>query len=488
MKSARERMDMYAAYQEVGTYRAAAEICGTSDKTVKRAVEAAKRPEAATAGGGGVVEHNYDDVTEIIRQRVEKTDGRISAKRLLPVVRAAGYEGSPRNFRRAVAEAKANWRIEHHRGRRPGVWAPGDMLVFDWGEIGPLFVFCAVLAWSRFRFVYFADNLGAESTMAALAQCMETIGGVPKTLLTDRMGCLKGGTVAGLVIPTPAYVRFVTHYGTRPDFCEGADPASKGIVEALVGYVKSDLMIPEELSVSDLPVANAKGIAWCTEVNAQVHSEIMAIPAERLEIERPLLGILPSLRARIGKVVQRKVDRLSCVRFGSARYSVPNVHVGRQVELRVADGTVLVVFLGEIIAEHDLVAPGETAVLDEHYGGPRPSPARAVRPKTPAEKAFCAMGPAAEAFIKEAAASGATTLAADLVELCAMEAAHGKEALILAVERAVEFGRFRAHDVRSILAAGTGVAHPRAPGDALIVDLPSVAVRSLGDYAIGGEA
>jgi len=51
--------------------------------------------------------------------------------------------------------------------------------------------------------------------------------------------------VAGVVIPTPAYVRFVTHYGTRPDFCEGADPASKGIVENLVGYVKSDLMIRE---------------------------------------------------------------------------------------------------------------------------------------------------------------------------------------------------------------------------------------------------
>ncbi len=107
------------------------------------------------------------------------------------------------------------------------MWAPGDVLVFDWGEIGPLFVFCAVLAWSRWRFVSFADNLGASSTMAALAQCMETIGGVPKTLLTDRMGCLKAGTVAGVVIPTPAYVRFVTHYGTRPDFCEGADPASK---------------------------------------------------------------------------------------------------------------------------------------------------------------------------------------------------------------------------------------------------------------------
>ena len=32
-------------YQEVGSYRAAAEICGTTDKTVKRVVEAATRVE-----------------------------------------------------------------------------------------------------------------------------------------------------------------------------------------------------------------------------------------------------------------------------------------------------------------------------------------------------------------------------------------------------------------------------------------------------------
>ena len=480
-------MDMHAAYREVGSYRAAAEICGTTDKTVKRVLEAAQVLGSPGSGGEAAVVHNYDDVSSIIAERVKRTSGRITAKRLLPVAVAAGYTGSARNFRRAVAQAKVEWRRDHHRGRRPGVWAPGDMLVFDWGEIGPLFVFCAVLAWSRFRFVFFADNLGADTTMAALALCMETIGGVPKTLLTDRMGCLKAATVAGLDIPTPDYVRFVTHYGTRPDFCQGADPESKGIVETLVGYVKSDLMIPEELSVADLTGANAKGVAWCTEVNALVHSEIAAVPVERLALERPLLAALPSLRARIGKVAMRKVDRLSCVRFGSARYSVPNVHIGRTVELRVADGVVMVVFLGEIIAEHAIVAPGETAVTDEHYGGARPAPNRVVRPKTPAEVAFCALGPVAETFIKGAAARGVTTLAADLVELCAIEAAHGKEEFIAAVGRAVEFGRFRASDVRSILAAGTGVPRPRAPGDALIVELPVVATRSLKDYAIGGN-
>ena len=234
--------------------------------------------------------HNYEAVRDVVVERVERTKGKMSAKRLLPIVRAAGYEGSPRNLRRLVAEVKAEWRRDNHRGRRPGIWSPGDMLVFDWGEIGPLFVFCAVMAWSRVRFVYFADNLGAESTMTALARCFEYLGGVPKTALTDRMGCLKGGTVAGLVIPTPAYVRFATHYKFRPDFCEGADPESKGLVENLVGYSKSDLMIPEELSVADLPRANDKGLLWCNEVNAVMHSEICAVPFDRLAKEREADG------------------------------------------------------------------------------------------------------------------------------------------------------------------------------------------------------
>jgi len=486
MKSVREHMDMHDAYREVGTYRGAAEICGTTPKTVKRSVEAAKRAEAGPVPGE--VRHNYDGVADLVAEAVGRTKGRITAKRLLPVAKAAGYKGSGRNFRRLVAEAKATWRSSNHRGRRPGIWNPGDMVVFDWGEIGPLFVFCAVVAWSRFRFVYFTDNLGADATMEALAVCFETIGGVPHKALTDRMGCLKGGTVAGLVIPTPTYVRFATHYGFRPDFCEGADPESKGLVENLVGYVKSDLMIPEALSVADLATANAKAIAWCTEVNTAVHSEICAIPAERLAIEAELFSDLPSLRAAIGKIVTRKVDKLSCVRFGSARYSVPNDYIGKEVSLRVKDGVIQVVFLGELIADHLVVSPGETSINDDHYGGARPAPQRSVRPKSTAEKAFCSLGPVADAFIKGAAAQGMTGLARDLDDLSQLESIHGREPVISALERAVAFGRFRAADVVSILHSGAGAPRPARPGEALIVELPTVPVRSLSDYAIGGQS
>lgn len=482
-------MDINAVYREVGTYRATADICGTTAKTVKRAVERAEQ-EARFHGGAPEAEptHNYDSVAALVADRLSMTQGRISAKRLLPMARTDGYRGSARNFRRLVAKARAEWQRGKHRGRRPGVWAPGDMLVIDWGEIGPLDVFCAVLAWSRWRFVCFADNQRAETTFAALAGCFEAMGGVPATVLSDRMGCLKGGTVAGVVVPTPDYVRFANHYAFRPDFCEGADPESKGLVENLVGYVKSDLMIPEGLTVGDLAAANAKGVAWREEVNAALHSEIAAVPNVRLGKELDLLRPLPSLRAGIGKVVVRKVDRLSCIRFGSARYSVPMRYVGRQVEVRVAEGWVQVVALGEIVAQHLVVAPGEAAVNDDHYGGPRRHPARAVRPKTTAEKAFCALDPAAEAFIKGAAAVGNTKLGADLDELAGLAGAHGTDVVIAAVERAVHFGRFRAADVRSILAAGAGLPRPTRPGEALIIELPVVPTRSLADYAIEDQS
>ena len=267
-----------------------------------------------------------------------------------------------------------------------------------------------------------------------------------------------------------------------------ADGCSPPIVENLVGYAKADLMVPQA-PFGDFTAANAAAREWCAEVNGAVHSEICAVPAERLLTERELLAPLPSLRASIGKMTTRKVDRLSCVRFASARYSVPVRLIGTQVRLRTDDGRLLVIMTGtgEVVAEHTLVAPGEASVRDKHYGGPRPdTPRRAVRPKTAAEKAFCSLGPVAGAFIPGAAAAGATRLPAELAELNTLRAAHGDAEFLAALDRAVAFCRWRAADIRAILAAGAGVPRPKvAAGDALNLDLPAVPVRPLADYAIG---
>ena len=65
------------------------------------------------------------------------------------------------------------------------------------------------------------------------------------------------------------------------------------------------------------------------------------------------------------------------------------------------------------------------------------------------------------------------------------ESAHGEQAFADALDRAVAFCRWRAADVRSILAAGAGIADPRPAGDVLALDLPAVPVRPLAGYAIG---
>jgi len=496
--SARKQLDVITAYRQVGSYRGAAAICGVSHKTVKRIVQRGEAAQARVAR-----EKNYESVRPFVAREMSETRGRVSALRLLPRARAGGFAGSDRNFRRLVAEERGKYRqgLAIARSRRPAVWTPGEYLVIDWGVLNGLHVFCAVLAWSRVRFVRFAEDERADTTMRLLAECFETLGGVPKIVLADRMGCLKGGVVADVMIPTPDYVRFATGYRFRPDFCHAHDPQSKGIVENLVGYAKRDLMVPLGAvggEVADLDAANVAAAGWCAEVNHRAHSEIAAVPAERLaEVEAPLLAALPSLQPAGlfgGRRELRKVDKLSCVRFGSARYSVPNRMLGQRVEVLAGSGgiTILVPDTGEVLAEHPLMAPGGSSVLDVHYGRPRPNtPARRVTPRTPAEQAFCALGPVAEQWLRSAAASGNTRLGLELEELSALGAAHGRQALIAALERAITFGRWKASGVRSILAAGAGVPQPTPAGDALVIELPATASRSLDAYRLddlGGGA
>jgi hypothetical protein len=165
---------------------------------------------------------------------------------------------------------------------------------------------------------------------------------------------------------------------------------------------------------------------------------------------------------------------------------VPTRLVGATVAIVVDHGALIILepATGVMVAEHELVGPGETSILDEHYDGPRPAPSRGPRPKTVAEKQFCALGEEAEEFLVGAVAIGNTRLAQELDILLGLGAAHGEHALIQAVRRAVAFRRFRAADVRSILAAGTGTPQPRPAGDALVLDLPSAPVRPLDAYKI----
>ncbi len=482
MKSLRDEMEIVNAYELMGTYRGAAALCGTTAKTVKRVLErrtvgqVGRRPALARV-------RNTAAVAQLITERVRATDGRISAKRLLPLARKDGYTGSARNFRRAVAQAKAGW-TKQRRTYRPWVPVPGEHLVIDWAEDGGRQIFCAVLAWSRYRFVRFGADQTRTTTLELLAACFEDLGGVPAVVLSDRMACLKAGIVANVVVPHPDYVQFAVHYGCRPDFCEGADPESKGVVEHLCGYAQRDLLVPALLEPAwpDLATANAAARAWCAEVNASVHSETGAVPAERLASERTVLRSLPSRRPPLRAAEQRTVDRRGSIRFGSGRYLVPTSLVGERVEVLAHEDKVVIRHAGAEVIRHDPVGPGEVALGGLADAERRPT--RGIRPRTAAEVAFLGLGPSAEAFLRSAAAAGTLRLEHELAGIVELVPVWSREPVMTAVGRATRFRRFKAADVRAILEAGRGVPTPVRAGQQLALDLPLVPVRPLSAYAV----
>jgi len=223
-------MDIISAYREVGTYRGAAEICATTHKTVRRVIERAEAGDARPVPAARV--RNYESVADVVAARVAASNGRISAKRLLPVAAAAGYGGSERNFRRLVAAQKLSWRRDHHRGRRPAVWEPGGFLVFDWATVGAgLHLFCAVLAWSRWRFVAVADQAADRPDGLPQGRCRSQCGGADTGLRAVRRAL----RVQPGLLPRPGPKRSQRGRGIRgvEDVSHPAVPQDRHVIDAV---------------------------------------------------------------------------------------------------------------------------------------------------------------------------------------------------------------------------------------------------------------
>jgi transposase len=369
-----ERLAVVNLYEELGSYRAVAAAVGCNHKTVKAWLE---RTRGGVLVAGVVRRRATDPYLHLIRERLEQTDGRMRGRRLLRVLRAAGYTGSLRTLQRALRIEKRRWQERQRRVYRPWRSGPGDFLIVDWGEVGSvptaagprkLYCFCAVLGWSRWRYVRFFTCQRFQVLAQGLAGCFEALGGVPAQVMFDNPKTVTVDFVAGVSVLNVELVRLATHYRFTPVTAAASDPESKGKVEAVVRYAKSYL-VPEE-GFASLEAANVEAERWCEEVNAEVHEETRAVPVEQLAQERPLLRRLVE-RPPVASGESRKVDHLSTVRLGSARYSVPSRLRGEVVQLLVDGDEVRVLHGGAEVALHRLQPPGGASIQDDHYPTPR---------------------------------------------------------------------------------------------------------------------
>ena len=231
MKSAEEIMDILEAFDLTGSYRDAGELAGVSHHTVARYVAArdAGRLSERPAARAQLI----DEFLPKVEEWVDKSNGKIRADIAHDKLVALGFTGSERTTRRAVAAVKKAYRQGRARVHRPWVTEPGLWLQYDFGD-GPVIdgartvLFCAWLAWSRFRVVLAIRDKTMPSVFAALDQVFRVLGGVPTYVLTDNEKTVTVEHIAGMAVRNPQMVAFARHYGVSVLTCEPADPLLTG--------------------------------------------------------------------------------------------------------------------------------------------------------------------------------------------------------------------------------------------------------------------
>jgi Mu transposase-like protein len=374
--------------------------------------------------------------------------------------------GSERTTRRAVAEAKRRYRQEHGRRTRPWIPEPGLWMQWDYGD-GPdvggraTVLFCAWLAWSRFRVVLALWDKTMPSVVMALDRALRRFGGAPTYALTDNERTVSIDHVCGIAVRNPQIVSVGRHYGLSVATCVPADPQSKGGSEATVRIAKADL-VPTDHNLrpayEDFGELETACEAFCERVNAREHRITRRPPAAMLAEERERLHGLPQVPHTVCLGQTRKVSWQSTISVGGAIYSVPSGLVDERVWAR-ADGSELIVVHADgpegarEVARHGLTTPGRPSLRDEHYP-PRPAGALERKPKAASadEQAFLAIGAGAEAWLIAAAAVGTTKLRRRLAEAIDLAKLHGFEEVDDALATAARAGRFADGDLASILA------------------------------------
>ncbi len=343
---------------------------------------------------------------------------------------------------------------------------------FDWAD-GPRVngretsLFCAWLAWSRFRVVLPTWDRKLGTLLACLDATLRRLGGCPTYLLTDNERTVTTDRVAGVPVRHPVVVAAGRYYGVEVRTCEVADPESKGGSESTVRVAKADL-VPTEANLLEEYRSFGELVEACerfnTEVNGRPHTETRRVPADALAEERGHLHVLPRepYTAALGET--RSVEDDQTIRWGSVRYSTPPGWVGQQVWCRV-EGEELVIVGGageqglEEIWRHRLSVPGRPQILGEHY--PDHPNGRAalqprLRPQREEERAFLAIGEGAERWLREAAASGATRVRAKMTQATELALLFGSQQVDEALSRAAAAGRFGEDDLVSILSHARG--------------------------------
>lgn len=368
-------MEIHHLRQEGLSIRKIAGVTGKSRNAVRRALRSASPPTGKRSRVQGVKLEPYVSLIEQWLRDPVKTHW--TAERIFNELAARGYAGGRtlvkahvRKHRpRPVKSAEARFYVK-----------PGQQLQVDWAELGvhsvdgvarKLYVFVAVMAWSRQLFVHFTTDMQLLSWLDCHCRAFAYFGGVPAEVLIDN---LKTGVVSragGTVRWQKDYEQLSVAFGFRPIAHFPRRPKTKGRVERIVRFVRQNFFEGQDFSSIDS--LNERARTWLRHrANERVHRVTRERPVDRFSIERAALKTLPEYEPFLEE--PRVADAYALVSVNGVRYSVPPLYARAPVTLQLRPSNFSVLAAGKAIAHHAYAKPGVRLVqLPEHLP-PKPKP------------------------------------------------------------------------------------------------------------------
>lgn len=185
-----------------------------------------------------------------------------------------------------------------------------------------LYCMGVVLSNSRYKYAEWWDKpMTSAKLVEMLNHAFEYFGGMLRELVFDQDKTVAVSENFGDVIFTHEFERYRQQMKFKVHLCRGADPQSKGRVEAVVKYLKYNFAAHR--TYANLASFNEDCLEWLTRTgNATIHGITKRIPAQVFLLEKQYLQpISPSINPV--NILTRGVRKDNTVLYHSNRYSVP---------------------------------------------------------------------------------------------------------------------------------------------------------------------
>lgn len=224
-----------------------------------------------------------------------------------------------------------------------------------------VYCFAMVLSHSRYKYAFWQNHpFTTAEFVAAHQKAFSFFWGRPKQLIYDQDWVMTVSENHGDILFMEGFRIYADALHFQVYLCRGADPETKGKVEAVVKYLKYNFA--KNRTFVDIHQLNSQCLEWLSRTgNGKEHQTTKKVPAQMFALEKQHLIPVPAFENAVSEsIVTYQVRKDNTVVYHSNGYQVPfgTYHPGQRVRLLEQDGKHKITDpeTGEVYATHPMPA------------------------------------------------------------------------------------------------------------------------------------